>query len=589
MGGAADQPEQQASRRAVSPPAGAAGDGLGASLREIARWIATALDAGCAICLHDGGADGARLVAAERLALPDEALLALLRPPAPAGDEAARNRVGNCGPLRRDTLALPGAGTCERLYRPLGTADGPLGVLAVVRPVVQGPFTAAHAALFATLAEGTALALDAVRHQATTRRSQEERSAQLALTVATQRAELALHARAEREAAQLLAQVRAAETRFRDLVESAPDGVLIVDESGRITSLNHQAEVLFGYRRAELVGQAVEILLPERFRARHVALRVGYSADPHTRPMGIGLELYGRRRDGGELPIEISLSPLHVAGDAPLIIATVRDVTERRRAARQLRETAAQLARQKEELARSNAELEQFAYVASHDLQEPLRMVASYTQLLARRYRGRLDADADEFIGYAVDGADRMRQLIQDLLAYSRVGTRGQDVQLVPCDALIDAIGADLGAAIAETGATLIRDAPLPMVPGDPTQLRQLFQNLIGNALKYRRPATPPAIQIGAVREGATWHFTVRDNGIGIAPEYAERIFEIFQRFHTQGEYPGTGIGLAIARKIAERHGGRIWVESEPGRGSTFHLILPASGQEGEGGDAHGA
>jgi signal transduction histidine kinase len=224
-------------------------------------------------------------------------------------------------------------------------------------------------------------------------------------------------------------------------------------------------------------------------------------------------------------------------------------------------------------LQRSNTELEQLAYVASHDMQEPLRMVASYLQLIAQRYRGRLDADADEFIGYAVDGAKRMQALINDLLEYSRVGTKARPFEPTDCAKVVADALANLRIAVKESGAEVTHDA-LPVVMGDSRQLLQLFQNLIGNALKFRREA-PPRIHVGVAAQDDCWRFSVSDNGIGIAAEYHERIFVLFQRLHGRGDYPGTGIGLAVCKRIVDRHGGRISVQSAPGAGSTFHFTIP--------------
>jgi len=241
---------------------------------------------------------------------------------------------------------------------------------------------------------------------------------------------------------------------------------------------------------------------------------------------------------------------------------------------RELRQRAEKnLARKVEELARSNRELEQFAYVASHDLQEPLRMVANYTQLLAERYRGKLDEQADKYIHYAVDGATRMQTLIQDLLNFSRVGRQGPRLKRTDCNAVVEKTLKNLETAIKESSAVVNYDR-LPVLMADSSQLVQLFQNLIGNALKFRRPETP-SIHVNAEKNNNEWVFSVTDNGIGIAPEYFEDIFVIFKRLHTRVEYPGNGIGLAICRKIIEQHGGRIWVEPRPEPGSSFKFTLP--------------
>jgi light-regulated signal transduction histidine kinase (bacteriophytochrome) len=226
-----------------------------------------------------------------------------------------------------------------------------------------------------------------------------------------------------------------------------------------------------------------------------------------------------------------------------------------------------------EELARSNRDLEQFAYVASHDLQEPLRMVATYTQLLAERYQGKLDANADKYIHYAVDGALRMQTLVQDLLAFSRVGRQGHDLKVIEIGAIVKIAMKNLQAAIEESGAKIVCGL-LPSVVADGSQLVQVFQNLVGNAIKFRGPE-PPVIRVTAEQQGQEWVLSIADNGIGIAPEHSELVFVIFKCLHARAEYSGSGIGLAICKKIIEQHGGRIWVESQPGKGATFKFTLP--------------
>jgi light-regulated signal transduction histidine kinase (bacteriophytochrome) len=262
------------------------------------------------------------------------------------------------------------------------------------------------------------------------------------------------------------------------------------------------------------------------------------------------------------------LSPLGSA-DGVLVTAAIRNITRRK-------EAEALLLANVRELSRSNEELAQFAYMASHDLQEPLRMVSSYTQLLSRRYKGKLDSDADEFIAFAVDGANRMQQLIRDLLTYSRVGTEGEKLLATSSESALQVALLNLRVATEEKGALVTHDA-LPPVLADETQLVQLFQNLVGNAIKYQG-AGIPRVHVSAAREGAeNWLFSVKDNGIGIEPRYFEKIFGVFQRLHKRDEFAGTGIGLAICKKIVDRHGGSISVASEPGKGSTFCFTLAAS------------
>jgi PAS domain S-box-containing protein len=262
-----------------------------------------------------------------------------------------------------------------------------------------------------------------------------------------------------------------------------------------------------------------------------------------------------------------TLSPLQdEQGRIYRIIGTATDISDRKY-------KEIELQNQKQDLARSNAELQQFAYIASHDLQEPLRMITSYLELLERRYKGQLDEKADKFIAYAVDGATRMQTLINDLLSYSRVGSRSQDLELVDCEKILQNVLTNLQMAIKQNNA-IITHTPLPRVSADPSQLTQLFQNLISNSIKFRRE-DPPQIHLEVQDTDGKWLFTLQDNGIGMEVQYLERIFIIFQRLHSKTEYPGTGIGLAVCKKIVERHGGNLWVESQHGQGSTFYFTIP--------------
>ena len=358
--------------------------------------------------------------------------------------------------------------------------------------------------------------------------------------------------------------LRESEENYSALVGSLTDAVFKI--KGRVIAwCNDRAEEIYGFRKDELVGMKPSILFPVDVNPPEFIGEV--SAAIKERGYFHGTAKV-KRRDGSIVDIEHSIS--QIPDKAPLeLVAVARDITERRQAEAKLQQTM-------DELARSNTELEQFAYVASHDLQEPLRMVASYTQLLSRRYQGKLDADADEFIGYAVDGATRMQQLINDLLAYSRVGTRGKPFEPTDCEEILNKALINLRVAIEENNAVVTHDQ-LPTVAADATQMIQLFQNLIGNAIKFHGDKRPE-VHVGAKHNGNEWLFSVSDNGIGIDPKYHERIFVLFQRLHGKKEYPGTGIGLTVSKKIVERHKGRIWVESQSGNGATFHFTIPDGG-----------
>jgi PAS domain S-box-containing protein len=352
--------------------------------------------------------------------------------------------------------------------------------------------------------------------------------------------------------------------RLCGLFEDTPVPKHEINAEGIVTRVNEAECRLLGYSADQIIGKPVWM-----FVAPHQSEE---SSEAIRRKMAAEVQLFPFERElvtssGAQVVVQIHENYIkNVHGGILGLRSVLLDITERKRQEELLQRQAA-------ELARSNAELEQFAYVASHDLQAPLRRVSSYTQLLARRYKGKLDKDADEFINFAVENANRMQELITDLLALSRVGTRGSEFQNVDAGAVLARAIENLQVYIEENGAVITTD-PLPMVWADPTQLGQLFQNLIGNAIKFHG-AEAPHVWISVTEQDGGWCFSVRDNGIGLENKYSERIFQVFQRLHTEKEYPGTGIGLAICKKIMERHAGRIWVESTPGEGSCFYFNLP--------------
>lgn len=347
------------------------------------------------------------------------------------------------------------------------------------------------------------------------------------------------------------------------VVQSSHDAIISKDSKGIILTWNPAAEELYGYSAGEAIGRHISFIVPPELRENQLE---DIMAQLPTLAGTRRFETERLNNKGERIEVEVRISPIRNSRGELLGASSIaHDIGERKQIEREF-------ARWRDELAKSNAELERFAYVASHDLQEPLRMVASYVQLLKQRYQGRLDSDADEFIAYAVDGANRMKTMIADLLKYSRAG-QGDAFEIIDSGVALNHALANLQFVIEEVGATVTRGR-MPRVRGIEAQLAVLFQNLLGNALKFHR-IVPPRIEIGAERAAGAWQFSITDNGIGIAPEYKDKIFEVFRRLHSREKYPGTGIGLTICRKIVAHHGGQIWVESDEGKGATFRFTLP--------------
>lgn len=349
------------------------------------------------------------------------------------------------------------------------------------------------------------------------------------------------------------------------ILDTLPTGMFIVDGEGTILSINQEIERLFGYPKVELIGRSIEILIPSENHEKHRVDRGNYFKNPEPRKMGEGRHLFAVAKNGEKIPVEIGLHPW-IHDDISYIIGSVVDLTYQKKHEEEILQLA-------EDLKASNLELESFAYVVSHDLQEPLRMIMNYLKLLERRYGRQLDDEATEFIGFAVDGASRLQGMIEDLLKYARVTTRGGEFQQIDLQTVLDDVLRDLQFAIKDNKATITIDN-LPTISADKTQMRQLLQNLIGNAIKYHGEADP-IIKIGATEDVNSWRISVSDNGIGIDPKYFDQIFVVFKRLHHRGEYEGNGIGLSVCKRIVERHGGKLHVESAVGKGSTFIFSIP--------------